>query len=316
MSGEQAGARGQKAEGQTVECASKEAGWQRFTRTVQSSTRNQNNGAALLEIQNLAGGYTTNPIVRDIYLSLQRGEWLSLVGANGSGKSTLLRLLSRILNPQRGTVLLDGKAIHSQPAQKIARQLAILPQQQTVPSGLTVRQLVSLGRTPHQPWWQWELDAHDRQHVDQAIAQTQLEKFSDRPVETLSGGERQRAFLALTLAQDPKVLLLDEPTTFLDLHHQLELLELLKTLNQQRQLTIITVLHDLNLALRYSDRIAMLHQGCLAAIGIPQEVLTPQNLRQVFAIDAIALDTPVGLQICLLPPSPTHSRDGPNSTSI
>jgi iron complex transport system ATP-binding protein len=270
----------------------------------------------ILDAENLTGGYSsTSSIVKHIYLSLQTGEWLSLVGANGSGKSTLLRLLSRILSPHQGTVLLDGKAIHHQSMQAIACQLAILPQQPTIPIGLTVRQLVSLGRNPHQPWWQWKLDSEDHHYIEQAIVQTQLEHLSDRPVEQLSGGERQRAFLALTLAQNPKILLLDEPTTFLDLQHQLELLELLQDLNQHRQLTIITVLHDINLAIRYSDRIAMLKQGTLAAIGTPSDVITPDNLRQVFGVEAIPLDTPVGLQICLLSPvvQPINSRDGPIS---
>lgn len=266
----------------------------------------------ILDVQNLSGGYSV-PVVHDIHLSLARGEWLSLVGANGSGKSTLLRLLSRILSPQQGVVLLDGKAIHRQSVQAIAQQLAILPQQPIIPDGLTVRQLVSLGRTPHQSWWQWELNSDDHQHVDEAIAQTQLDDLLDRPVEQLSGGERQRAFLALTLTQNPKVLLLDEPTTFLDLHHQLELLELLKDLNQHRQLTIITVLHDINLAIRYSDRMALLHQGHLAAIGTPETVITPDHLRTVFGVEATLLNTPVGLQICLLSPSPlvVRSRGDP-----
>lgn len=271
----------------------------------------------ILDAQDLSGGYAALPIVKDIHLSLQAGEWLSLVGANGSGKSTLLRLLSRILKPQRGVVWLDGKAIHTQSVQAVAQQLALLPQQPLIPQGLTVRQLVSLGRTPHHAWWQWDLDLTDREQVEQAIAQTQLEPFCDRPVEQLSGGERQRAFLALTLAQNPQVLLLDEPTTFLDLHHQLELLELLKNLNQTRQLTIITVLHDINLALRYSDRIAMLNQGSLAAIGRPAAVVTPENLRLVFGIEAVPLNTPVGLQLCLLSPAAptTRCRDDPTSHS-
>lgn len=266
-----------------------------------------------LTAQNLSGGYSKRPIIKDINLSLQPGEWLSLVGANGSGKSTLLRLFSRILLPQQGMVLLDGKAIQTQSAQSVARQLAILPQQPAIPAGLTVQQLVGLGRTPHQPWWQWDLDGEDRRAVEMAIAQTQLTALRDRPVEELSGGERQRAFLALTLAQEPQVLLLDEPTTFLDLQHQLELLDLLKTLNQQRQLTIITVLHDLNLAIRYSDRLAMLHQGAIAAIGTPAQVVTPDNLRQVFEVEAVTLHTPVGLQICLLSSckTPPRSRDSP-----
>ena len=261
---------------------------------------NHDHSYSLLDSQNLSGGYTKQAIVKDVSLSLHKGEWLSLVGANGSGKSTLLRLFSRILTPQAGTVLLDGKAIHQQSAKSVARQMAILPQQQVVPAGLTVRQLVSLGRTPHQPWWQWDLSLEDQEMVEVAIAQTHLTEFSDRAVEQLSGGERQRAFLALTLAQNPQVLLLDEPTTFLDLHHQLELLELLKSLNQERQLSIITVLHDLNLAVRYSDRIAMLKKGCIEAIGTPLEAITPENLRQVFDVEAVTINTPVGLQICLL----------------
>jgi len=255
-----------------------------------------------LEAQNLVGGYTTTPIIHGIDLALQKGEWLSLVGANGSGKSTLLKLLSRILQPQKGTVILDGKAIHTQPAQVVAQKLAILPQQQTIPAGLTVRQLVSLGRTPHQPWWQWELDREDRQKVDEAIVETGIEQFSDRLVENLSGGERQRAFLALALAQAPQVLLLDEPTTYLDIHYQLQLLELLKHLNQQQKLSIVTVLHEVNLAARYSDRIAMLKQGSLWDIGTPTEVLTPENLAQVFGVEVIILQTPVGLQICPISP--------------
>ncbi len=255
-----------------------------------------------LEAQNLVGGYTTTPIIHGIDLALQQGEWLSLVGANGSGKSTLLKLLSRILQPQKGTVILDGKAIHTQPAQVVAQKLAILPQQQTIPAGLTVRQLVSLGRTPHQPWWQWELDREDRQKVDEAIVETGIEQFSDRLVENLSGGERQRAFLALALAQAPQVLLLDEPTTYLDIHYQLQLLELLKHLNQQQGLSIVTVLHEVNLAARYSDRIAMLKQGRLWDIGTPAGVLTPENLAQVFGVEVIILQTPVGLQICPIAP--------------
>ncbi|MGI0491003.1 ABC transporter ATP-binding protein [Alkalinema pantanalense CENA528] len=254
----------------------------------------------ILEVQKISGGYTAEPIVKDIFLELQQGEWLSLVGANGSGKSTLLRLLSRVLQPQGGIVLLDGKSIHHQPAKQVARQLAMLPQQQTVPEGLTVEQLVALGRTPHQEWWQWELNGDDREIVDRSLIQTQLAHYRDRSVEELSGGERQRAFLALALAQQPKVLLLDEPTTYLDIHYQLELLELIRQLNQDHQLTVVTVLHELNLAARYSDRIALLKEGCLWAIGASMEVLTPANLREVFHIEATLVETPIGLQMCAL----------------
>ncbi|MEJ1932258.1 ABC transporter ATP-binding protein, partial [Nostoc sp. NIES-2111] len=158
-----------------------------------------------LETQNLTGGYTNKTVVQDISLVIEKGEWLSLVGANGSGKSTLLKLMSRLLLPQTGTVLLDGKAIHTQSAAIVAQKLALLPQQQAIPSGLTVRQLVSLGRTPHQPWWQWDLDKEDREKINEALHLTQMESYQDRLVEQLSGGERQRAFLALALAQNPQI---------------------------------------------------------------------------------------------------------------
>ncbi|MEA5617244.1 ABC transporter ATP-binding protein [Cronbergia sp. UHCC 0137] len=253
-----------------------------------------------LELQHLTGGYSALPIIQNVNLSLQTGEWLSLVGANGSGKSTLLKLISRLLSPQQGMVLLDGKEIHSQPPNLVAQKLALLPQQQTLPVGLTVRQLVSLGRTPHQPWWQWELTVKDWQKVEAAIKKTQLENYSDRLVEELSGGERQRAFLALALAQEPKVLLLDEPTTYLDINYQLQLLELLKNLNQQQELTIVTVLHELNLAARYSSRIALLKQGQIWEVGTPENVLTSNNIAQVFGVESVIISTPVGLQVCAI----------------
>lgn len=253
-----------------------------------------------LKTENLSGGYGKTLIVKAVNLALERGEWLSLLGANGSGKSTLLRLMSRILLPQQGVVLLDGKAIHHQPIQAVARQLAILPQQQTVPPGLTVYQLVSLGRAPYQNWWEWELDATGKEKVEIAMAETGIISFRNRPVAELSGGEKQRVFLALALAQNPKVLLLDEPTTYLDIHYQLQLLDLLKSLNQKQNLAIITVLHDINLAARYSDRLALLRRGELLAVGTPEDILTPANLRSAFEVEVTILETPVGLQICPL----------------
>ncbi|MDB9525527.1 ABC transporter ATP-binding protein [Oscillatoria sp. CS-180] len=262
-----------------------------------------------LEARHLAGGYGDRPIVEAVNLALAAGEWLSLLGANGSGKSTLLRLMSRILQPQAGNVLLDGRDIHQLSPTATARRLALLPQQQTVPAGLTVYQLVSLGRSPHQPWWQWELDAAGREQVEKALHWTEIEHYRDRSVAELSGGERQRAFLALALAQDPKVLLLDEPTTFLDLHYQLQLLELLKRLNQQQGLSIITVLHDINSAARYSDRLALMRQGHLWGIGTPAEMLTPQTLQDVFEIEVALIETPVGLQICPLNASDMSAKE-------
>ncbi len=255
---------------------------------------------ALLIAENLTGGYQARSIIHQLNLQLDRGEWLSLLGGNGCGKSTLLKLLSRLLKPQQGIVWLDGKAIHTEPPHLVAQKMALLPQQQTVPSGLTVQQLVSLGRTPHQPWYQWELTDLDRSQVDRAMILTQVYDFGDRSIESLSGGERQRAFLALALAQNPRVLLLDEPTTYLDLRYQLELLTLLKDLQQQQGLTIITVLHELNLAIRYSDRLAMLKDGSLVAVGTPETIITPEVIAEVFGVDVAIINTPVGLQICPL----------------
>ncbi|MFP4007780.1 MAG: ABC transporter ATP-binding protein [Spirulinaceae cyanobacterium] len=253
----------------------------------------------------LSGGYGSRPILNNINLELHQGEWLSLIGANGSGKSTLIKLLCRILTPNQGAVLLDGKSIHHLPPNQVARSLAVLPQQQTLPKGLTVEQLVSLGRTPYQAWYQWELRQRDRVSVAIALEQTALIPMRDRPVTQLSGGERQRAFLALALAQNPKILLLDEPTTYLDLRYQLQLLELLKKLNSQG-LTIVTVLHEINLACRYSDRLALLKQGQLYAVGPVNTVLNSDNLASVFGIEVALIDTPVGRQIYPLAVSETH----------
>ncbi len=256
---------------------------------------------AILQAENLTGGYGSRSVVRQVTLNVERGEWLSIVGPNGSGKSTLLRLLSRVLIPQAGRVYLGGRDLHAQlTPQQVARQLALLPQQQRIPAGLTVQQLVSLGRSPHQRWWEWQLTRADGQRVDKALEQTGLGSLASRRVETLSGGERQRAFLALALVQEPQVLLLDEPTTFLDLRYQLELLELLQRLKQEQGLTVITVLHDLNLAIRYSQRMALLGSGQLQAVGSPQAVLTPTLVRQVFGLEVEWISTPVGGQLCPL----------------
>lgn len=245
----------------------------------------------------LTGGYPSKVVIQGVDLVLHPGEWLSLVGANGSGKSTLLRLLSRILRPKTGAVLLDGTAVHTMPSHVVAQQVAFLPQQQQIPAGLTVRQLVALGRSPYQTWWQWEPTAKDLGHISHALAATQLDSFGDRPLSELSGGEQQRAFLALALAQTPRILLLDEPTTYLDLHYQLQFLDLLQSLKQEQNLTVITVLHDLNLAARYSDRLALLTLGRIHDLGTVSEVLTPDNLLVVFGIQAEVFNTAYGLQV-------------------
>ncbi|MCM1982915.1 ABC transporter ATP-binding protein [Lyngbya confervoides] len=248
----------------------------------------------MIELFHLQGGYPNNPVIDPISLSLPTGQWLSLVGANGSGKSTLLKLINRILTPQGGTVYLDGKAGQRMTRREMAQQMAFLAQQPTVPQGITVQQLVALGRSPHQPWWSWDATKADQEAIELALAQTQLLPLRHRPVVTLSGGERQRAFLALALAQQPRALLLDEPTTYLDIHHQLSLLELLKDLQRQQQITLITVLHDLNLAARYSDRLAFLKQGQLWCEGPVAQVFTPEHIHAAFDLAVEMVETSRG----------------------
>jgi iron complex transport system ATP-binding protein len=204
-------------------------------------------------------------------------------------------------------VFLAGDSLDELSNQAVARTLAVQTQQQPpVPPGMTVWQLVAMGRSPHQPWWQWDSSPEDRFWIENALESTDLRDFAERPLAQLSGGEQQRAFLALALAQNPQVLFLDEPTTFLDVRYQLDLLELLKRLNRDRRLAIVTVLHDINLAARYSHRLALIQQGQILEIGPPKDVLTPENLKQVFDIEALILDTPVGLQVCPLRPAQSH----------
>jgi iron complex transport system ATP-binding protein len=261
--------------------------------------RSQRSSPPALVARQVSGGYNDRAIVRDVSLTLQTGEWLSLIGANGSGKSTLLRLFGRLLTPTSGTIALEGRPIAEFSACDLAQVLAVQAQEPPmIPAELTVWQLVSLGRSPHRPWWQWGENAADRDWIEAAIVDTDLTRLADRSVVQLSGGERQRAFLALALAQNPRVLLLDEPTTFLDVRYQLELLELLTRLNRDRGLSIITVLHELDLAARYSHRLALIQDGRTIEVGTPDTVLTPENLRRAFGIEAIVLSTPVGLKVC------------------
>jgi iron complex transport system ATP-binding protein len=254
-----------------------------------------------LELHKLSGGYGKTPVVADVTLTLTPGEWLTILGANGSGKSTLLRLMGNLLPTTAGSVLLSGRTIHNQPQRQIAQQLAVLPQSPPIPEGITVYQLVSLGRTPHQTWWQWELDAVGKEHVAAALHRANLWDLRERAVVSLSGGQRQRAFLALALAQSAQVLLLDEPTTFLDIRYQLEILELLRQLQRRESLSLVVVLHDINLAARYSDRLALMKQGEIHAVGPTAAVLTPENLQAVFEVRVAMFDTPYGSQIVPLP---------------
>ena len=245
-------------------------------------------------------GYFDKEIIKSISLVLESSEWLGIIGANGSGKSTFLKGISRILNVYSGSASLNGFDIHESSSKEIAKEIAVLPQQQKSNLPLTVYELVCLGRSPHKKWWELDLDEDDYSKVDYSLDLTDMTALKNEPMDTLSGGQRQRAFLSLALAQDAKTLLLDEPTTFLDLCYQIQFLELLKTLNKEQGISIITVIHDVNLAARYCDRIAVIKDGGLLAIDKPRDVLTKEIMKEAFQVEACQIETPVGFQICTI----------------
>lgn len=252
-----------------------------------------------LYTERLMLAYNDRIIVEDLNLSIPKGKITALVGANGSGKSTILKAMVRILKPKDGTVYLDGQAIHKQPTKKVARQMAILPQSPEAPSGLTVRELVSYGRFPYQSGF-GTLNEEDRRMIEWALEVTGMTIFADRPVDNLSGGQRQRAWIAMALAQGTELLLLDEPTTFLDMAHQLEVLKLLQKLNSEEGRTIVMVVHDLNHASRFAQHMVAIKKGTVTAEGEPAQVMTPEVLHTVFGIRAdIVPDPRTGVPICI-----------------
>lgn len=252
----------------------------------------------ILKTQDLHLGYEARLIVEHLELSVPTGEIVTLIGPNGSGKSTILKALSRSIKAKRGTVYLNGKDIHSIPPRLLARQLAILPQSPEAPHDITVGDLVWHGRAPHRHFWE-PPTTNDHEVVHWALKETKVDHLVDRPVATLSGGERQRAWIALALAQTPEVLLLDEPTTYLDICHQLEVMELVKKLNAELGLTVVMVLHDINQAARYSHRLIALQQGRIVDQGEPTAVLTPKLLREVFKVEAHIDVDATGKPVCL-----------------
>jgi iron complex transport system ATP-binding protein len=236
-----------------------------------------------LQAQQLQHAYEERQIIRDLNLSIPPGKITALVGPNGCGKSTILKALARLLKPTQGQVYLDGKAIQSLPTKEVARRLAILPQSPIAPDGLTVEGLVRLGRYPYQSLWGKQTQADDEM-VQWALQVTSLEEWRHHPLNVLSGGQRQRVWIAMALAQGTELLLLDEPTTYLDIAYQLEVLELLQRLNRLEKKTVVMVVHDLNHAARYAHYLVAIHDGQIVAEGPPEQVLTPQLLVDVFAV--------------------------------
>lgn len=245
-----------------------------------------------LTAHQLTLAYENTVIVNEINVRIPHGKVTALVGPNGCGKSTLLRGISRLLQPKGGQVMLDSRDIWKLPTKELAKRMGILPQGPVAPEGLTVLELVSQGRYPHQSWFsQWS--AEDERACWDALEITDMAEFAHRPVETLSGGQRQRAWIAMTLAQDSDFILLDEPTTFLDMAYQIDVLDLLHDLNQQRGKTIVMVLHDLNQACRYADHIIAVCGGQIVCEGTPSEVINQGNVKCVFGLDCHIVDDPI-----------------------
>jgi iron complex transport system ATP-binding protein len=243
------------------------------------------------ELETVRAGYDRSTILHDLSLTIPPGMVTAIVGPNGCGKSTLLRTCGRLLKPATGTVRLEGQPVHRGSHRALAKRLALLTQGPVPPSGFLVEDLVAAGRTPHQSFLrQWR--AEDEAAVEGALRQCGLADLRYREIETLSGGQRQRAWMAMALAQETPVLLLDEPTTFLDVAAQIELLELVRQLNRTEGRSVVMVLHDLNLAARYADRLVAMKEGQVVAAGTPAEVITPALLRDVFAIDATIIPDP------------------------
>ncbi|MFK3690010.1 ABC transporter ATP-binding protein [Agrobacterium tumefaciens] len=253
-----------------------------------------------LSVSGLSAGYGENLIIEGLDLTVPRGKITVIVGANACGKSTLLRSMSRLITPHAGQVLLDGKSIHRLPARDLARRMGLLPQSPIAPEGIAVADLVSRGRHPHHGLFaRWS--RQDDEAVAAALAATDTVELAECPVDELSGGQRQRVWIAMALAQQTDILLLDEPTTFLDISHQVEVLDLLTDLNQVRQTTIVMVLHDLNLAARYADHLVAMRAGKLHVNGSSEEVLTEENIREVFGIESRVIKDPTSGKPIMLP---------------
>ncbi|MGB3484279.1 MAG: ABC transporter ATP-binding protein [Mycobacterium sp.] len=263
------------------------------------------NEPVTLTTQQLSLGYAGRTIVDKVSTELPAGKITAIIGPNGCGKSTLLRGLARLLEPLGGVVHLDGHDITTIASRQLATKIGLLPQQPIAPDGITVADLIGRGRHPHQRWFrQWS--SADDAAVTGAMSATGITDLADAPIDELSGGQRQRVWIALALAQDPDVMLLDEPTTYLDLAHQLDVLGLLATINREHRRTIVLVVHDLNMAARFAHHLIAMRDGKLIAQGTPQDVVTAGMVRDVFGVEATIIADPVTTSPLILP----HARAG------
>ncbi|ALR90380.1 MULTISPECIES: ABC transporter ATP-binding protein [Clostridium] len=238
-----------------------------------------------ISVRNLSISYEDNNIIEDMDLSIPKGMITIIIGSNGCGKSTLLKTIARINKPKNGDIFINNKNIKKIKEKDIAKEVAFLPQGPVCPSGLTVRELVAYGRFPHQKLI-GGLNSHDKEIIDWAINETGLSDFKDREVENLSGGQRQRAWIAMTLAQETDIIMLDEPTTYLDMSYQLEVLEVLEKLNKEKNITVVIVLHELNNACRFANNIVGLKKGKIICEGKPIDVINKSTLKEIYGINA------------------------------
>lgn len=274
--------------------------------TTGTETGTGGEGVTRLEARGVTVGYGGRAVIDDLDVAIPPGVITTIIGPNGCGKSTLLRTLSRLLKPTGGTVLLDGEDIARLRTRDVAKKMGLLPQAPVAPEGLTVADLVARGRHPHQSWLrQWSSD--DAAVVERALAMTGVSELADRPVDSLSGGQRQRVWISMTLAQGTDLLLLDEPTTYLDLAHAIDVLDLVDDLHESGR-TVVMVLHDLNLAARYSDNLVVMRAGSVLAQGHPRDVITAELLREAFGLRAEVIDDPVGDRPLIVPIGRAHVR--------
>ncbi|CAN5159066.1 ABC transporter ATP-binding protein [soil metagenome] len=245
-----------------------------------------------LRAEGIRLSYGGRTVVHDLDVAVPPGRTTVIVGPNACGKSTLLKGLARLLRPDAGRVLLDGRDLRTIPTKQLARSVGLLPQHPVAPDGITVADLVGRGRYPHQGMFsRWS--AEDDAAVTRALEQTSVLELGSRRIEELSGGQRQRVWIAMALAQEPDILLLDEPTTFLDLSHQVEVLDVLHDLNRARGTTVVMVLHDLNLAGRYADHVVVMSGGAIVREGAPRDVITPDTVRSAFGMESLVVPDPV-----------------------
>ncbi|MEV5607928.1 ABC transporter ATP-binding protein [Streptomyces sp. NPDC052225] len=256
-----------------------------------------------LSARDLTLAYEDRTVVHDLDLDIPDGQVTVIVGPNACGKSTTLRALGRLLKPKSGSVVLDGKALAEVPTKRIAQQIGLLPQSPTAPEAITVADLVSRGRQPHQHWWQQWSDA-DEKAVTDAMERTDVATLADRSVDELSGGQRQRVWIAMALAQETEILLLDEPTTYLDISHQVEVLDLVRQLNHDKGRTVAVVLHDLNQAARYADHLVAMKAGRIVAEGAPSKIVTADLVKEVFGLDCVVVPDPVTGSPLVVPGAP------------